>query len=89
MPITEKFLADTRLNAFILGSLATTGAVVAGVVIKLRMDTFTDKDGNKVTHHTSWKSIIYTIIITFVASLLAYAILYYLFDMGGGMMSCD
>lgn len=59
-----------------------------------RFDTFSDKFGfqdvkdvKDVKEVTSLKSILLTVTATFVASMLAYLIMYIIFGFGGGMLS--
>lgn len=80
------FESTTVWRAFLLNSLATTIAIAVSIIIKMRLETYTDKNGNPVTETTTMGSIMITILATFLASFGSYALLRVLFNFGGGML---
>jgi hypothetical protein len=73
-------------RAFFLNSLATTIAIAASIIMKLKLEKYVDKNGDPVTETTSTISIIITIMTTFLASFGSYVLLKELFNFGGGML---
>ncbi len=86
MVIIKDFKSTNIWNAFILNALAVTVTIMVALLIKMRYDKFTDIHGNVVTHTSSTRSIVTTLVVTFFAAFGAYAMLHVIFGYGGGML---
>lgn len=86
MPIIQ-FQATNLPRAFILNGLASALIIVLALYIKGRYDTYLDNHGDEVVHDTNFKSISITFLVTFIASIGAYVLMYYTFGYGGGMLA--
>lgn len=89
MPLIKGFKATNIWKAFLLNSLLSSIIIVLAIVIKGRLDNYTDKKGKTVTRTSNFKSISITFGITFVVSFMSYTIMYFLFGFGGAMMIND
>ena len=94
-PLTKNFRATTLFKAFFLNALAA--AFIASFAIEIRIRLSNDKDQLYILLN-KWipgkqinKDVLYmvTFIVSFVACLLVYNILYLLFLYGGGMMTSN
>lgn len=92
-PLTNNLRATTLFKAFILNALAA--AFIASFAIEIRIRLSNDKD-NLYILLNEWipgkqinKDVLYfvTFIVSFVACLIVYNILYLLFMYGGGMIA--
>lgn len=81
------FQATTIWKAFILNSIASTLIIFVAMSIKDRFDKFYDQKGNVVTRSTSVKSVIATLLVTFLSCMIAYTTLYLIFGFGRGMLA--
>lgn len=87
MALIKDFKADTIWKAFILNSLLSSIIILLAIVIKGKLDNYTDEKGNQVQRNTTWKSITLTFILTFITTFLAYQVMYFIFGFGGGMLA--
>lgn len=89
MTIIE-FRATNHVKAFVLNALASALIMVSALFIKGRYDTYSssnkDKDTEDIKQETNTKSLFYTFLFTFVASIASYALLYYTFGFGSSML---
>lgn len=66
--------------------------IIIAVTVNNKFDTFSDTGGyeiitkNKVEKDTNFKSILLTIIVTFISSMIGYSVMYFIFGYGGGML---
>jgi len=93
LPIFTRFKATSYFKAFILNALAAT--IISVVAIEFRLALEDEKN----SYYGFWSNIydkkkitildklILTIISTFVASLLVYHIMYFVFLFGGGQLN--
>jgi len=88
MPLIRNFRSTTIWKAFILNSIAAALVIVIGITVKDHFDTYTvDSQPDKIQRNTNVMSISLTILFTFLTSLLAYTIMYFVFGFGGGMLT--
>jgi len=88
MPLIRNFRSTTIWKAFILNSIAAALVIVIGITVKDHVDTYTvDSQPDKIQRNTNVMSISLTILFTFLTSLLAYTIMYFVFGFGGGMLT--
>jgi hypothetical protein len=92
--LIKGFKSTTIWKAFFLNSLVAALVIVIAISVKSYLDHWTvinsdydpyDSD-YKAKRETSFKSIIVTIIVTFLASMITYVGMYYAVGFGGGMM---
>ena len=88
MPIFRNFRATNVWKAFILNSILTSIVILVSITSKQYLDNYIDIDGNKnkIVHKTNFKSLIITLLVTFVISMLSYTIMYFTFGYGSGML---
>tara|TARA_Y100000389_G_scaffold121621_1_gene119036 strand:- start:353 stop:637 length:285 start_codon:yes stop_codon:yes gene_type:complete len=94
MPLISGFRSTNVWKAFILNSIASSLVIIVALTVKSNFDTFSNnkninKDTNGVKQQTNFKSIMLTIIATFISSMIAYSTMYFLFGYGGGMLVND
>lgn len=94
MPLISGFRSTNVWKAFILNSIASSLVIIIALTVKSNFDTFSNnkninKDTNGVKQQTNFKSIMLTIIATFISSMIAYSMMYFLFGYGGGMLVND
>lgn len=94
MPLISGFRSTNVWKAFILNSIVSSLVIIIALTVKSNFDTFSNnkninKDTNGVKQQTSFKSIMLTIIATFISSMIAYSIMYFSFGYGGGMLVND
>ena len=89
MPIFRNFRATNVWKAFILNSILTSMVILVSITSKQYLDNYIDIDGNKnkIVHKTNFKSLIITLLVTFVISMLSYTIMYFTFGYGSGMLA--
>jgi len=89
MPLINNFRSTNIWKAFVLNSIAASIVIVISITVKSHFDTYTtdDSKNNNIRRHTSFTSISLTILFTFLASLVAYTIMYLVFGFGGGMLT--
>jgi len=88
------FKSTTIWKAFLLNSLVSALVIVIAISVKSHLDnwkvTGTEDDPSdpnyEAKRETSFKSIIVTIIVAFLASMITYVAMYYTVGFGGGMM---
>ena len=85
MALIKGFRSTSVWRAFILNSVASTLVIFIAITIKEKLDKFVDKD-HEVVRNTDIKSIVFTLLFTFLASMAAYTIMYIVFGFGGGML---
>lgn len=86
MPLIKGFQSTNIWKAFTLNSLASSLVIMVAVTIKDRLDDYKDNKGDKIYRETNTFSMIITLIVTFIASMSAYTILYVVFGYGGGQL---
>ena len=91
MPLIAGFRSTNIWKAFILNSITSSLVIIIALIVKNNFDTFsntkdTKKDTNDVKQQTNFKSIMLTIVATFISSMIAYSTMYFLFGYGGGML---
>ena len=94
MPLISGFRSTNVWKAFILNSIASSLVIIIALIVKSNFDTFSNnkninKDTNGLKQQTNFKSIMLTIIATFISSMIAYSTMYFLFGYGGGMLVND
>lgn len=82
-----EYRATTYLHAFVLNALASALIIVIAIYIKGRFDKYSAPDGQTVVHTTNFRSLGYTFMFTFIASIGAYALMHYTLGYGGGMLT--
>ena len=93
MPLIRNFQATDVWKAFILNSLLTSIIILVSITVKQSLDNYVFVDNNmdddqtdKVVRTSTSVSILFTLFVTFVASMIAYTIMYFIFGYGGGMV---
>ena len=92
MPLISGFRSTNIWKAFILNSIASSLVIIIALTVKSNFDTFsnsknhTHKDTQNVKQQTNFKSIMLTIVATFISSMIAYSTMYFLVGYGGGML---
>jgi len=86
MALYEGFKSTNIWNAFTLNSIAAALVILFALIVKSKFDKYTDKDGNKVVHSTTFLGVIITLITTFAASFIAFTLLHLIFGYGGGQL---
>tara|TARA_Y100000389_G_scaffold197848_1_gene233235 strand:- start:596 stop:871 length:276 start_codon:yes stop_codon:yes gene_type:complete len=88
MPLISGFRSTNIWKAFILNSISSSLVIIIALTVKSKFDTFSNKykDTNNVKQQTNLKSILLTIIATFISSMIAYSSMYFIFGYGGGML---
>lgn len=91
MPIFSNFRATNVWKAFILNSILTSIVILVSITSKQYLDNYIDIDGdkNKIVHKTNFKSLIITLLVTFVISMISYTIMYFTFGYGSGMLAIN
>ena len=88
MALIKHFRSTTIWKAFLLNSLAATLVIFLAMTIKASLDTYTNKnDEHAVKQKSNVKSVVFTLLGTFAASMLAYGGMYLIFGYGGGMLA--
>jgi hypothetical protein len=86
MPLIKGMKSTTIWKAFFLNALASTMIIFIAVTVKEKFDTFKNKKDEEIVRTTSFKSIGFTLIATFTATMIAYTLMYIIFGYGGGLM---
>lgn len=93
MPLIRNFQATDVWKAFILNSLLTSIIILVSITVKQSLDNYVFVDNNmdddqndKVVRTSTSVSILFTLFVTFVASMISYTIMYFIFGYGGGMV---
>jgi len=86
MALYEGFKATTIWKAFILNSIAAALIILIAMIVKDRFDTYKDNKGESITRTTNFKSISLTLLVTFSASMIAFTLMHFMFDYGGGQL---
>ena len=88
MPLISGFKETSIWKAFILNSIVSSLVIIIALTVKSKFDTFSsnNKDTNEVKQQTNFKSILLTILATFISSMIAYSIMYFFVGYGGGML---
>lgn len=86
MPLIKGFKSTSIWKAFILNSLASSLIILLAISIKDHLDSFTDDKGRLIHRKTTPRNLLLTFIVTFIATLGAYILLYFLFGYGGGFL---
>ena len=88
MPLIKHFKSTSIWKAFILNSISATLIIFVALTVKSQFDEYKDKsDLSQVKVKITSKSIIFTLISTFLASMSAFTLMYLLFGFGSGMLS--
>lgn len=85
MPIVN-FKSTTVWKAFTLNALASSIIIVLAIVIKSKLDKYTIEK-NKITRESTLASVSYTFLFTFISTFLAYALMFFIFGFGSGMLA--
>ena len=83
MPLFKQFTATNLRNAFILNALATAIMIVIAVFVQKSVDNLIRPGDDKM----SFRSLLASFLATFIAGLITYAFLFWLFGFGGGMLT--
>ena len=92
MPLIKGLRSTTVWRAFLLNSLVSSIIIVLAITVKGMLDKYTvdsktkDKKGANVTRRTTWYSILITFVVTFAATYGSFALMYWVFGYGGGML---
>ena len=81
MPLIKGMKSTTIWKAFFLNALASTMIIFIAVTVKF--DTFKNKKDEEIVRTTTFKSIGFTLIATFTATMIAYTLMYIIFGYGG------
>ena len=79
LPLIKNFKATTFKKAFILNAISSSIIASVAIMVKDRLDQYTE-------YHINVK-IGLTFIITFFITLISFSIMYILFGFGGGMLA--
>ena len=83
-PIINNFTASNIWKAFVLNSIAAALVILVAIVTKKEFDTsFITGDKTGVNYIGTF----FTLISTFVTSMVAFTLLYVVFGFGGGMIA--
>ena len=83
-PIIRNFTASNIWKAFVLNSIAASLVILVAIATKKEFDTsFTNINGGG----TNYLGTFFTLITTFVTSMVAYTVLYTIVGFGGGMIA--
>lgn len=85
MPIFDNFKSTSVWKAFTLNSISATLVIFIAITVKGKFDNYVNKN-KQVIRQTSWSSIIFTLLFTFMASIAAYTVMYFTFGFGGAMI---
>ena len=85
MPLIKGFRSTTIWKAFVLNSMVPSLVILIAISVKSRFDKYYDNDDNEIKKKTSWKGIFAMLIATFITSMLAYTIMYFVFGYGDAM----
>ena len=88
MPLISGFRSTNIWKAFILNSIVSSLVIIIALTVKSKFDTFSNSkdDTDNVKQQTNLKSILLTIIATFISSMIAYSSMYFIIGYGGGML---
>ena len=86
MPLIKGIQSTSIWKAFFLNALASTMIIFIAITVKQKFDTFKYKKKEEIVRATSVKSIGFTLIATFISTMLAYTIMYVIFGYGGGLL---
>lgn len=70
-------------KSFFILSFASTFVIFIAITVKERYDSFTDNKKEKINRSTNPKSIGLTLLSTFLATMLAYTVMYLIFGFQG------
>jgi hypothetical protein len=87
MPLIKGMKSTNIWKAFLLNSIASTLILFIALSVKEKFDTFKNKDNEEIIRTTSAKSIGFTLIATFCATMIAYTLMWIIFGFGGSMIS--
>lgn len=88
MPLIKNFKSTNYKNAFILNSIKSALIIIVAITVKDMYDVYhIDEENNTVTRETNRQSIAYTLLFTFLASLLTYTLMYVIFGYGKGLFA--
>lgn len=86
MPLIRGMKSTNVWKAFLLTSVASTLVIFIAMNVNTRFDTYSDKNNQEVTRTTNYKSIGLTLLATFLSSMIAYTLMYFVFGYGGAML---
>jgi hypothetical protein len=86
MALIKGMKSTSIWKAFFLNSIASTLIIFIALTVKEHYDTYKDKKDKEITRATSLKSVGFTLIATFTATMIAYTIMYIIFGYGGGLL---
>lgn len=86
-PLYTGFRSTTIWKAFILNSLASSIIIFLAIFLKGYFDKYHDQDDNKIQVATTWKSVLITMSVTFVATFGTYALMWFTLGYGGGQLT--
>lgn len=87
MPFIKNFRATTIWKAFALNSLASSLIILLAITIKSNFDNYVDEKNRRVIRRTTWSGVFLTLLFTFLATFMAYAIMFWTFGYGSGMLA--
>lgn len=85
MPIIADLKPTSLFRAFVLNGLATATIIVMAIYLQERYTRITH-EGQEIKKKTSWKGMLITFIITFLAAVLSYTLMYYTLGFGRTMV---
>ena len=86
MAIFEGFRATNIWKAFVLNSVVAALIIFIAMMAKEQYDTYKDKHGDIITRTTTGKSAVFTLLITFAASFLAFTAMHFIVGYGRGQL---
>lgn len=86
MPLIHDFRSTNVWKAFTLNSIASTLIIFVAMNVRDQYAVLVDKDNNVISRRRSLSGVLISLFITFVASMIAYTTMYFVFGFGGGML---
>jgi membrane-anchored protein YejM (alkaline phosphatase superfamily) len=87
MPLIKNIQSTTIWSAFFLNSISSALILLIALTIHDKFSKYTDnKDDTVIKKKTTLKSIIFTFLFTFLASMIGFTLMYYTFGYGGGLL---
>lgn len=86
MPFITGFTSTNVWIAFIFSSFISSLIILIAITVQLNLDKFTDVNNNEIKQTINIKSLIFTLLVTFIASMIAYSLMYFIFGYGKAMV---
>lgn len=87
LPLYFRFRATDLPRAFTLASMVSAVVVVLGATFKDVIEMAKIPKEERDNHpRTSWGSVFISMLLTFVTAMIVYALMFFIFGYGGGML---